>query len=57
MDEDVEVPDVDVGAVLDPGGELDTTIYVAKMKLNPNEKLNLELVYTSFKGTSLIQIK
>lgn len=48
--------DGDVGAVLDRHGELDTTIYVAKMKLNPNERLNLEIVYTSFKGTQ-IQIK
>lgn len=51
------VPGVDVEAVLDPGGELDTTIYVAKMKLNPNERLDLEIVYTSYKGTSQIQIK
>ena len=51
------MPDGDVGAVLDPGGELDTTVYVAKMKLNPNERLDLEIVYTSFKGTSQIQIK
>jgi len=48
MDEDVEVPDGNVGAVLDPDGELDTTIYVAKVKLNPNERLDLEIVYTSF---------
>ena len=57
MYEDVELLDEEVGAVRDPGGELDTTIYVAKMKLNPNERLNLEIVYTSFKGTSQIQIK
>jgi len=49
----VEVPDDDVGAVLDPDGELDTTIYVAKMKLNPNERLDLKIVYTSFKGTQI----
>ena len=52
MDEDVEVPDGEVGAVLDRDGELDTTIYVDNIKLNPNERLNLEIVYTSFKGTS-----
>jgi len=56
-DEDAEVPDEDVGVVLDPDGELDTTVYVAKMKLNPNEKLNLEIVYTSYKGSSQIQVK
>ena len=49
----MEVPDDDVGAVLDPDGELDTTIYVAKMKLNPNERLDLKIVYTSFKGTQI----
>jgi hypothetical protein len=57
MDDDVEVSDGEVGAVLDPGGELDTTIYVAKMKIDPNERLKLEIAYTSFKGTSEIQIK
>lgn len=51
------MPDEDVGVVLDPDGELDTTVYVAKMKLNPNEKLNLEIVYTSYKGSSQIQVK
>jgi hypothetical protein len=56
MDDGAVVPDGDVG-VVDRDGELDTTIYVAKMKLNPNERLNLEIVYTSFKGTSQIQVK
>ena len=51
------MPDGDMGAVLDPRGELDTTIYVAKIKLHQNERLDLEIVYTSFKGTFQIQIK
>ena len=50
------MPDGDVGVVLDPNGELDTTINVAKIKLNPNERLDLVIVYTSYKGTQ-IQIK
>ncbi|XP_021934836.1 uncharacterized protein LOC110837237 isoform X2 [Zootermopsis nevadensis] len=52
MQEDGEVLDGNVGAVLDPGGELDTTIYVASIKLNSNEKLDLEIVYTSYKACS-----
>lgn len=56
MQEDGEVLDGNVGAVLDPGGELDTTIYVASIKLNSNEKLDLEIVYTSYKGTFQIQV-
>lgn len=57
MQEDVEVLEGDIGTVLDPGGELDTYIYVASIKLNPNEKLDLEIVYTSYRGTSQIQVK
>jgi hypothetical protein len=57
MQEDVEVLEGDIGSVLDPDGELDTYIYVASIKLNPNEKLDLEIVYTSYKGTSQIQVK
>jgi hypothetical protein len=56
MDEDVDVPDWDVGAILDPSGELETYIYVAKKELKSKESLNLEIVYTSFKGTSQTQI-
>ncbi|XP_023710831.1 uncharacterized protein LOC111866274 [Cryptotermes secundus] len=48
--EDVEVLEEDIGTVLDPGGELDTYIYVANIKLKPNEKLDLELVYTSYRA-------
>jgi hypothetical protein len=47
----------DTGTVLDPDGELDTYIYVASIKLNPNEKLDLQIVYTSYRGTSQIQVK
>jgi hypothetical protein len=46
----------DMGAFLDPDGELVTTIYVAKIKLNSNEKLDLEIVYTSYRGTFQIQV-
>jgi hypothetical protein len=48
--------DGNMGAVLDPGGELDTTIYVANIKLNSYEKLDLEIVYTSYRGTLQIQV-
>jgi hypothetical protein len=51
MQEDVEFLEGDIGTVLDAGGELDTYIYVASIKLNPNEKLALEIVYTSYRGT------
>lgn len=54
MQEDVEALEEDIRTVLDPGGELDTYIYVASMKLKPNEKLDLEIVYTSYRGTSQI---
>jgi hypothetical protein len=57
MDEDVEVPDRDVGAFLDPDGEMETHIYVAKKELELKERLNFEIVYTSYKGTSQIQTK
>jgi hypothetical protein len=57
MQEDVGVLEEDTEAVLDPDGELDTYIYVANIKLNPNEKLDLEIVYTSYRGTSQIQVK
>lgn len=57
MQEDMEVLEGDIGTFLDPGGELDTYIYVASIKLDPNEKLDLEIVYTSYRGTSLIQLK
>lgn len=53
----MEVLEEDIGTVLDPGGELDTYIYVANIKLKPNEKLDLELVYTSYRGTSQIEVK
>jgi hypothetical protein len=51
MQEDGELLDETIGAVLDPGGELDTSIYVANIKLNSNENLDLQIVYTSYRGT------
>jgi hypothetical protein len=54
---DVDMLEDNTGTVLDPDGELDTYIYVANVKLNRSEKLNLEIVYTSYRGASQIQVK
>jgi hypothetical protein len=50
------MPDGEMMGFLDPAGELDTSIYVASRKLNPHEKLDLEIVYTSYRGTFEIKV-
>ena len=35
---------------IDPEGEMDTYIHVANITLMPYEHLDLEIVYTSYKG-------
>ncbi|XP_069688251.1 uncharacterized protein [Periplaneta americana] len=40
---------------VDAEGEIDTYIYVAKRKLNHNERLDLEIVYTSYRACSKVR--
>ena len=42
--------DSDEYSFIDPKGDMDTHIYVANTRLMPHENLELEIVYTSYRG-------